>query len=452
MNIRTQFFGLAVVAVLTVASVSASAQQWDTTSGPPATVTCLATNGKGHVFAGTANSKVYRTTDKGGTWLPFDQGIEDGGPNFYIISDVRTGANDDLYACVTGRGLFRSTNDGESWVNLALPTVLRSSARVSVSTKILQSGAARLFVGVDGGTNQLEMFMSDDNGGTWTEIPKSNLPTAVSSIFATFQSPNSDLIFTLVSYNKGLYRSNNLGQSWTRIDSDPNSGESDDNFNLMTSDANGTLWLGRNSLPTSIHSKNACIMMSTNDGTSWEYKVNGWNNNNIINNRVTGIAFSSQNEIFATTEKSGTFYSTDAGESWASWNTGVQFGDGSAADVVVTKDDDVFLAPLGEYVYKYNRNPSSVDDAFNVAFHMPTTSPNPASDIVHIGFGTDRAADVRVDVFDLAGSPVLAPFYSPADAGRSQVSLDVSGMAPGVYVWRVTAGAKSITQRFVVTH
>lgn len=180
--------------------------------------------------------------------------------------------------------------------------------------------------------------------------------------------------------------------------------------------------------------------------------VNGWNNNNIINNRVTGIAFSTQNEIFATTEKSGTFYSSNAGESWAAWNTGVQFGDGSAADVVVTKDDDVFLAPLGEYVYKYNRNPSSVNDVFNVAFQMPSTSPNPASDVVHIGFGTDKSTDVRVDVVDLAGSPVLAPFYSPAEAGRSQVSLDVSGMAPGVYIWRVTAGTQSITQRFVVTH
>jgi len=452
MNIRTHFLGLAVATLVTVASVSASAQQWDTTSGPPASVTCLATNSKGHVFAGTANSKVYKTTDKGETWVPFDQGIEDGGPDFYVISDIKNGAGDDLYACVRGRGLFKSTDDGESWVDLKIPTVLRSSARVSVSTKVLPSGVTRIFVGVDGGTNQLEMFMSENDGQTWTDIPKSSLPGQISSIFATFQSPNSDLIFTLVSYNKGLYRSNNLGQSWTRIDSDPESGESDDNFNLMTSDASGTLWLGRNSLPTSIHSKNACIMKSTNDGTSWKYKVTGWNNNNIINNRVTGIAFSTLNEIFATTEKSGTFYSSDGGENWVAWNTGVQFGDGSAVDVVVTKDNDVFLAPLGEYVYKYNRNPSSVDDVFNVALHLPTTSPNPVSDVVHIGFGLDRATDVRVDVFDLAGSPVIAPFYSPAEAGRSRVTLDVSTMTPGVYVWRVTAGTQSLTQRFVVTH
>ena len=62
----------------------ATAQFWQATTGPAASVTCLVTNSKGHVFAGTDYSKVYRTTDRGDNWDFSDKGIDDG-VNFVTI-------------------------------------------------------------------------------------------------------------------------------------------------------------------------------------------------------------------------------------------------------------------------------------------------------------------------------------------------------------------------------
>lgn len=82
-----------------------------------------------------------------------------------------------------------------------------------------------MFVGYDNGPVDLRMSLSTDNGETFTSVSRGNIPSATSALFEVFQSPNSDKLFVLVAYNKGLYRSVNEGASWTRIDSDPQSGK-----------------------------------------------------------------------------------------------------------------------------------------------------------------------------------------------------------------------------------
>lgn len=63
------------------------------------------------------------------------------------------------------------------------------------------------------------------------------------------------------------------------------------------------------------------------------------------------------------------------------------------------------------------------------------TYPNPARDTVHLAFNLEEISDVSVALFDRAGAAVLrgvANGISPDP--RAAMSLDVSGLAPGVYV------------------
>ena len=82
-------------------------------------------------------------------------------------------------------------------------------------------------------------------------------------------------------------------------------------------------------------------------------------------------------------------------------------------------------------------------------------SPNPPLRTARLLFTLDRAADVRLDVFDLAGRRVATPFAGRADAGTTRVtwSLTDAGGAPvpaGVYFARVEGLGRSAITRLIV--
>ena len=439
------------VTILLASSIMRGNEYWEITSGPTASTRCLITNSKGHVFAGTENSAVYRTTNLGNDWVRLDNNIDDGGPNFVTVNSMICGANDELVIAVNGVGILRSRDNGDTWQKLDLGVPIPSNARLSVSSKLTAGGTkTMLFVGLDAGASNLAMFLSENSGDSFVSIPKSNLPGAVSSLFETFLSPNSDKLFVLVSYNKGLYRSANRGVSWTRIDSDPQSGESDDNFKTMTYDKNGHLYVGRNALASSTRSKNAIVMKSTNDGESWFYLDKGWNNNDVTNNKISGIAIAENGEMYATTEKSGTFYSTDFGANWIPRNEGLS-GDGSANAVTITGRRHTFIAPIGPFIFRHLDPSTSVQEDRFAAMHIGDASPNPAVDHVRIPVTVQMTAPVSAVIMDATGQTVLEPMISTLDRGMHTLQFRTEGLAPGCYHARVTVGGQMLTRGFVVT-
>lgn len=88
--------------------------------------------------------------------------------------------------------------------------------------------------------------------------------------------------------------------------------------------------------------------------------------------------------------------------------------------------------------------PSSGPASFGLTLH-----PNPVSSgIVTATFRNPGEGSGRLMVFDLAGRLVIQ--LSPS-AGEHQACLDVSGLAPGVYLTRLEWGGESAGARMVVT-
>jgi len=440
---------LAALSLLAIVPVRA-VDYWEITSGPTASTRCMATNSKGHVFAGTENSAVYRTTNLGADWVRLDNNIDDGGPNFVTVNSIICGANDELIIAVNGLGIFRSRDNGDTWQKLNLGVTIPSNARLTVSSKLTaDKSKTMLFVGLDAGASNLAMFLSENSGDSFVSILKSNLPGAVSSLFETFLSPNSDKLFVLVSYNKGLYRSVNRGTSWTRIDSDPQSGESDDNFKTMTYDKLGHLYVGRNALASSTRSKNAIVMKSTNDGESWFYLDKGWNNNDITNNKISGIAIAENGELYATTEKSGTFYSSDFGANWIPRNEGMS-GDGSANAVTITNRRHAFIAPIGPFIFRHLDPSTSVLEERSPMFSIGVPTPNPVSDVVRVSVTAQTAAALTAQIVDAAGQVVVPTQTIAVDRGLHTLQFRTEALAPGVYHARIFMQGGVSTTAFVV--
>ena len=77
--------------------------------------------------------------------------------------------------------------------------------------------------------------------------------------------------------------------------------------------------------------------------------------------------------------------------------------------------------------------------------------PSPAATVATVRFDLPEAATVRLAVSDALGREVAVPAAGPREAGEHTVALDVSGWAPGLYVYRLTvAGGPAGTGRLTV--
>jgi hypothetical protein len=76
--------------------------------------------------------------------------------------------------------------------------------------------------------------------------------------------------------------------------------------------------------------------------------------------------------------------------------------------------------------------------------------PNPFNPATTIGFELQEAADSRLSVFDLNGREVATLVNSRLGAGTHSVSFDASGLASGIYVYRLQTGEISLTRRMTL--
>ncbi len=77
--------------------------------------------------------------------------------------------------------------------------------------------------------------------------------------------------------------------------------------------------------------------------------------------------------------------------------------------------------------------------------------PNPARGLSEVTVELGTPQRVRADLFDALGRRVLSVYDGAAPAGALALRLDVAGLAPGVYVLRVSGDAATATRTVTVT-
>jgi hypothetical protein len=226
-----------VFAVLAIAALTCTTRaQWAQTDGPYGSIiSCFGADGS-NVYAGTMYSGVFRTTDNGTTWQGLNANLPIGaysifsivasgtklfigtdGAGVYLTTDNgatwterNNGLSDKTIGGLTIRGstmfcggasgLYRSTNDGESW------TFSYSSPGV-----VITSETDLYFLSSFENTNQAnDLFISTDNGDVWTKT-SGEINTRFAYSFATIDTQ----IF--ISGNSGIFRSSDKGESWVQL-------------------------------------------------------------------------------------------------------------------------------------------------------------------------------------------------------------------------------------------
>ena len=115
--------------------------------------------GTGNVVPGLpiSNGTVYKSTDGGKSWNPSGNGLLDAQVNALVVNP----ANPNTVYAGTDKGLFKSTNSGQSW------TGVHGGAIASIA--IPENAPTTLYVGTYallGGTSA-GVFKSIDEGANW---------------------------------------------------------------------------------------------------------------------------------------------------------------------------------------------------------------------------------------------------------------------------------------------
>ena len=324
MRYRNVLSWLVVSLVLAWGFQAAFAQDfWQQTNGPyGGNVRSLAINSSGHIYAGTLDGSVFRSTDNGDNWTQT-------GLTAYWIYALTINSSGDIFAGTYNGDIFRSTDNGETWtevlsVSRVFPLAINSSDHIFAGTNngvfrstdngetwtqtgltaiwvyaLSFNSSGHIFAGTSAGISGGSVFRSTDNGETWTEVNTGlTAPSGVWSLAIN----SSDHIFVGTDA-LGVFRSTDNGNNWTQT------GLTYSNVYSLEINSIGHIFAGTE----------GGVFRSTDNGETWIQVNTGLP---YIKN-ISSLAINSSGEIFSGTYYGGVFRSIDNGDNWLQVNTGI---------------------------------------------------------------------------------------------------------------------------------
>ena len=179
-------------------------------------------------FVGSASGGVWKTTDAGQTWREMTIGI----PNLATttlampavdpnIIYMGTGEGFGTFAFVYGQGLWKSTDKGETWTQLASTAGdvrFTNTMRLIVDPNDANNLVAATSTGARNQTGESSyIFRSTDGGVSWTETYMSTVSGSAGRVEHVIASPD-DFNVQYASVNtSGVLKSTDGGSTWTEV-------------------------------------------------------------------------------------------------------------------------------------------------------------------------------------------------------------------------------------------
>lgn len=231
----------------------------------------MAVDQNNNLYIGVWGKGILKSTNQGNSFTLMNNGLTN-----FLIKDITVSANGKIFITTFGGGVFRSDNGGSSWIsiNTGLRTLL------TTTVKVFPTGLVVL------GTYGCGVYTSTNDGASWTET-NTGLPyRAISAIEFTRNG-----YILLGTYGGGIFQSRDTAKTWRKS----SSGLGNYFVHKFTRDAVGDVWVATNGKG---------IFSSPNDGISWgKYDTTGINDLN-----VTCLVITESNEPIIGTRNGGIQY------------------------------------------------------------------------------------------------------------------------------------------------
>jgi photosystem II stability/assembly factor-like uncharacterized protein len=359
------------------------------------------------LFSGTSAS-LFFSDDQGDNWTLARSGLANGD----IVSLAQSGTL--LFAGTASQGMYRSTDKGGSWT--FANTGMKLGAIHAIAVK-----ESTLFAATDFGT-----FLSTNSGTSWTAAKTGLTDTTVLALAAKDSS-----VFAGTAH--GVFVSTDHGMSWDLAGS-----------GLATSRVQ-CLVVGGSDVVAG--TSDAGVYLSTDQGATWGQRQAGLTNVN-----VQSLAVTSGGDIFAGTAGDGVFLLLKGGSNWSPVNSGLSGGD--VRSLAICGGDlyagaslgGVWRRPLSEIIT--GAASTRVDVPEGLALYQ--NFPNPFNPSTTIKFELPKASVVQLSVLDILGREVSVLVNERRNAGVHEVTFDATGLASGVYFYRLATGNFVDTKKFVL--
>ncbi len=375
----------------------------------------LAVNSKGHFFAMSIYlSTLFRSTNDGASWNPSGHGLWPYSPRAIAIS--RT---DNMFVGHYS-GIVRSTNDGYDWepVTMGLPSGTFNSIAVDTFGYV--------YAGGPGGMTSSGVFRSTNNGMNWTSTGVLVPPYAV--VFLTVDGQNRVYTGMQNGVGNSLYRSTNFGENWLPC-----------GFQLSNRVVTSLTFVPPNQI---LAGTTSGIYRSTDDGLHWQLAGYGGTTNSIV--------FHPAGFLFAATAYDGVIRrSISDSANWSRINQGM--GE-LAVNTLLIRDGQLFAGTTGgTYRGTVSLLGANEGNAKVVAqYSLAQNYPNPFNPTTNIEFRIANFGFVSLKVFDLLGREVATLVNQEMQPGSYDRVFDGSGLASGVYLYRLQAGSFVQTRKLLL--
>jgi len=361
--------------------------------------------------------------------------------------------------CFAGNNLFagvennikKSTNYGNNWTQ---------SYTVGFPIEhIIYTSENRIFAGGEYGVRA-----STDQGATWVK----NQPWPDSGVAGLVSIPNGHVF----AAGRGFYRMYNFNSGWNRmlnvnllkmfktndttiicisgfkVYKTTDEGYNWDSisipyFNPRSFTVLNDVWYAGLSF-NNYHG----IWKSTNNGQNWTRPGGLTNPNHLC------LAITTAGNILVTSTRvaigpgSGIFVSSDGGDTWIS-----VFEDFGGTDLM-SGNDYVYAINSDIELYRNTiTNLISVEQISTVlpkGFQLNQNYPNPFNPSTTITFDVAKVQKIRLSVYDVLGKEVAVLVDEQLKPGTYETKWNASGVASGVYFYKLTAGDYSETKQMIL--
>jgi len=410
---------------------------------------------QGDILAATRGGGIFRSTNQGQSWLKSSTGLD----KSRILNLTFTNNGEKFYTSVYGGGFFVSEDSAQSWQSRN--TGFENIFSLPLITEFLIKGASWF-----AGTEDDGLYKSTNEGLSWF---KSGMDPFV---FTGFTLRGND-IFATQAITDGVFRSTDDGSTWTQIMNGFTTfaptcitiGGAGTIFvgiyegSILRSTNNGTNWFGSflgGVTPRFIRFIGNTMFVGTNDGPfrSTNYGVT-WTSSNsgMEGTEVNFIAIQDTNTLFASTADSGLYVSLDNGNNWFASNDGLPT---LKLNGVRSTGTDLYCGTNGYGIWKRPISSIVTDIDEEITTELPDdfilaqNYPNPFNPSTKIRWQSPVGSHQTLKVYDVLGNEVATLVDEYREAGRYEIAFDASDLVSGIYFYRLQAGSFIETKKMIL--